>query len=73
MPRRYAEARNRVFHKRQSGRDGIGWGCVSDVDSNARTIFVVDPHRGDGKPFVVHADEKLTRFRGWQRTLPGSG
>jgi len=24
MPRRYAEARNRVFHKRQSGRDGNG-------------------------------------------------
>jgi hypothetical protein len=27
-----------------------------------RTIFVTDAHRGDGKRFVVHADEKLTAF-----------
>jgi hypothetical protein len=25
-------------------------------------IFVADAHRGDGKRFVVHADEKLTAF-----------
>jgi len=30
--------------------------------SNGRTIFVVDAHRGDGKRFVVRADEKLTAF-----------
>ena len=23
---------------------------------------IADTHRGDGKRFVVHADEKLTRF-----------
>jgi len=34
----------------------------SGVDSNGRTIFVADAHRGDGKRFVVHADEKLTAF-----------
>jgi hypothetical protein len=28
----------------------------------ARTIFVAAPHRGDGKRFVVRADEKLTAF-----------
>jgi hypothetical protein len=41
-----------------------GWscGCVSAVDSRGRTIFVADAHRGDGKRFVVHADEKLTEF-----------
>ena len=41
-----------------------GWslGCVSAVDSNARTIFIADAHRGDGKRFVVHAEEKLTAF-----------
>jgi hypothetical protein len=33
------------------------WGCVSTVDSNGRTIFVADAHRGDGKRFVVRADE----------------
>ena len=27
-----------------------------------RTIFVVDAHRGDGKRFVAHADERLTAF-----------
>jgi hypothetical protein len=38
------------------------WGCVSAVNSCGRTIWIVDAHRGDGKRFVVHADEKLTAF-----------
>ncbi len=25
-------------------------------------MWIVDAHRGDGKRFVVHADEKLTAF-----------
>ena len=41
---------------------GWSWGCVSTVDSNGRTIFVADAHRGDGKRFIVHADEKLSAF-----------
>jgi hypothetical protein len=32
------------------------------VDSQGRTIWIVDAHRGDGKRFVVRADEKLTAF-----------
>jgi hypothetical protein len=28
----------------------------------SRTIWIVDAHRGDGKRFVVRADEKLTVF-----------
>ena len=32
------------------------------MDSEGRTIWIVDAHRGDGKRFVVHADEKLTAF-----------
>jgi hypothetical protein len=32
------------------------------VDREGRTIFVADAHHGDGKRFVVHADEKLTAF-----------
>jgi hypothetical protein len=32
------------------------------VDSDGRTIFVADAHRGDGKRFVVRANEKLTAF-----------
>jgi hypothetical protein len=41
---------------------GWSWGWVSAVDSNAGTIWVADAHRGDGKRFVVHADEKLIAF-----------
>jgi hypothetical protein len=32
------------------------------VDSNGRTIWIADAHRGDGKRFVVQADETLTAF-----------
>jgi hypothetical protein len=38
------------------------WGCVAAVDSNGRTMFVADAHRGDRQRFVVHADEKLPAF-----------
>jgi hypothetical protein len=41
---------------------GWSWGCVSAVDSNGRTIWIADAHRGDGKRFVVRADEKVTVF-----------
>jgi hypothetical protein len=41
---------------------GWSWGCVSAVDSRGRTIWIADAHRGDGKRFVVRADEKLTAF-----------
>jgi hypothetical protein len=41
-----------------------GWscGCVLAIDSNGRTIWIVDAHCDDGKRFVVRADEKLTAF-----------
>jgi len=32
------------------------------VDSQRRTIWIADAHRGDGKRFVESADEKLTAF-----------
>ncbi len=41
---------------------GWSWGCISAIDSNGRTIWIADAHRGDGKRLVVHADEKLTAF-----------
>jgi hypothetical protein len=41
---------------------GWSWGCVSAVDRDGRTIWIADAHRGDGKRFVVRADEKLTAF-----------
>jgi hypothetical protein len=41
-----------------------GWslGWVSAVDSEGRTIWIADAHRGDGKRFFMHPDEKLTAF-----------
>jgi hypothetical protein len=41
-----------------------GWslGWISVIDSERRTIWIVDAHRGDGKRFVVRADEKLSAF-----------
>ena len=41
---------------------GWSWSCVTAADSQWRTIWIVDAHRGDGKRFAVHADEKLSAF-----------
>ena len=41
---------------------GWSWGCVSAIDSEGRTIWIVDAYRGDGKRFIVHADAKLSAF-----------
>ena len=35
---------------------------MSAIDSEGRTIWIADAHRGDGKRFIVHADEKLSAF-----------
>ena len=35
---------------------------MATVDSEGRTIWIVDAHRDDGKRFVVHANEKQTAF-----------
>jgi hypothetical protein len=43
-------------------RAGWSWGCVSAIDSQRRTIWIADAHRGDGQRFVVRADERLTAF-----------
>jgi len=41
---------------------GWSWGCFSAIDSNGQTIWIADAHRGDGKRFIVHTDEKLRAF-----------
>jgi hypothetical protein len=41
---------------------GWSWGCVLSLDCEGRTIWIVDAHGGDGKRFVVRADERLTAF-----------
>jgi hypothetical protein len=56
-----------AFRKREIIADNLKkrcWslGCVSAIDSEGRTIWIADAHRGDGKRYVVRADEKLTVF-----------
>jgi hypothetical protein len=41
---------------------GFSWGCVSAIDSNGQTIWIVYAHRDGGRRFIVRADEKLTTF-----------
>jgi hypothetical protein len=48
-----------------------GWslGWVSAINSQARTIWIVDAHRGDGKRFIVRAEEILTAFLELERAI----
>jgi len=39
------------------------------VDCCGRTIWIADAHRGDGKRFVVHADDKLSGFLEAERAI----
>ena len=41
-----------------------GWslGWVSAVDSEGRTLWIVDAHRDNGKRFAVRSDEILSAF-----------
>ena len=39
-----------------------GLGYVSAVDSQGLTIWIADAHRGNGKRFVVRADENQRLF-----------
>jgi L-asparaginase II len=48
------------------------WGCVATVDSNGRTMFVVDAHRGDDQHFVVRAVKKLMAFLELEFVISGS-
>jgi hypothetical protein len=47
-----------------------GWslGWVSAVDSEGRTLWIVDAHR-DRKRFIVRSDEMLTAFVELQRAI----
>jgi hypothetical protein len=38
-------------------------------DSRGRTIWIADAHRGDGKRFIVHPDDKLTAFVKLERAI----
>ena len=49
-----------IADNRHKAGSSLDW--VSAIDSGGRTIWIVDAHRGDGRRFVVRADEKLTAF-----------
>jgi len=53
-----------TINKTADNLSKAGWslGYVSAVDSNGRTIWIADAHRGNGKRYVVQADELLTAF-----------
>ena len=43
---------------------------MSAVDLEARTIWIVDAHRDDGKRFIVDAGEILTAFWELEAAIP---
>ena len=43
------------------------------LDREGRTIWIADAHRGDGKRFVLRADEKLTAFVELESTIRAYG
>jgi len=48
---------------------GCSLGWVSALDLEGRTIWIVDAHRGGGKRFAVHADDKRTAFLELERAV----
>jgi len=46
----------------ESNLSKAGWGCVTALDYEGRTIWTVDAHCDNGKRFVVRADEILSAF-----------
>jgi hypothetical protein len=62
---------NLLIAARQPSRTSWRLDWVSAMDSRGRTIWLVDAQRGDGKRFVVRADEKLTAFVELERAIHG--
>ena len=57
---------NNPFVKQAKPHRARGW--VSPIDSEGRTIWIVDAH-GYGKRFIVRADELLTAFLEAERAI----
>ena len=43
-------------------RHGWTWGVVSYFDGDGRKMICADAHRGDGKRFVLHAEDASVTF-----------
>jgi hypothetical protein len=79
-PARFApEFQSRCQHHRKHeyadslSKTGWSYGYVSAIDSHGRTIWIADAYRGDGKRFVVYADEELTAFIELESAIPDCG
>jgi hypothetical protein len=57
LPVKYWET---VADKLSKAGWSLGW--VSAMDSEGRTLWIVDAHRDNGKRFVVRSDEMLSAF-----------
>ena len=44
------------------GRAGWTWGHVSYFAGDGRKMFCADAHRGDGRRFIVHAEDLAVAF-----------
>jgi hypothetical protein len=50
-----------------------GWAASQRLIPNGRTIWIAGAHRGDGKRFVVRADEMLNAFVELETVIRTSG
>ncbi|HEU5246529.1 MAG TPA: hypothetical protein VFU09_05515, partial [Candidatus Udaeobacter sp.] len=50
----------------------LDYGYISALDRDGRTIWIADAHRGDGRRFVVHANETLTAFLELESRIPAA-
>lgn len=46
----------------QLHHEGWSWGTVSYLTADGREMHSADAHRGDGRRFIVHAEDKNTAF-----------
>jgi hypothetical protein len=59
-------------HPPQSQQSRLELGlCSSTIDSNGRTTWIADAHRGGGKRFVVRVDKLLTAFFELESAISG--
>jgi hypothetical protein len=74
MTARRIAARNRMKNWEiiadNLSKAGWSWGCVSAIDSEGRTIWIVDAQREDGRRFVVHADENESHSNDCASQMP---
>ena len=54
--------RSAVLEDNRDNLSEVEWSWDSALDCEGRTIWIADAHRGDGKRFIVRADDELIAF-----------